>query len=99
MTVASEQCETVGVSSTSTRERAAGLDKSGGDMRWTSGSLTTPRDARESGCSGSDIGAIKSMKRQSFEKTGLCKSLFKDDFKDVRSSEVKLDDRKHADQR
>jgi len=62
MTVAREQCVTVGVSSTRTRESAAGLVRSGGEIRWTSSSLTTPRDANERGCSGSDIGAIKSIK-------------------------------------
>lgn len=65
MTVASEQCETVGVSSTSTRERAACFVGSSGEIRWTSESLTTPNDSSDRGCSGSDIGAMRSMKHQS----------------------------------
>ena len=36
ITVASEQCVTVGVSSTRTWDRAAGLVGSGGEVRWTS---------------------------------------------------------------
>lgn len=67
ITVAREQCETVGVNSTSTRDSAAGFVRSGGEARWTSSSLTTPRDSNERGCSGSEIGAIKSSKCQ------LCK--------------------------
>lgn len=65
MTVASEQCETVGVSSTRTRESADGFVGSSGEIRWTSWSLTTPSDSSDRGCSGSDIGAIRSTKRQS----------------------------------
>jgi hypothetical protein len=38
--------------------------RSGGETRCTSSSLTTPSDSNERGCSGSDIGAIKSVKRQ-----------------------------------
>lgn len=54
---------TVGVSSTLTRDRADGFVGSVGDVRWMSSSFTTPRDSKDVGCSGSEIGAIKSMKR------------------------------------
>jgi hypothetical protein len=58
---------TVGVSSTITRDKAEGIVRSSGDIKWTSCNFTTPRDSSDVGCSGSDIGAIKSVKRQLFE--------------------------------
>jgi hypothetical protein len=61
MTVAREQCVTVGVSSTRTRDSEAGFVGFGGEVRWTSWSLTTPRDSSDRGCSGSEMGAIKSV--------------------------------------
>lgn len=72
MTVASEQCDTVGVSSTRTRDSAAGFVRSRGEVRCTSWSFTTPSDSRDKGCSGSDIGAMRSMK-QSVVRSYECK--------------------------
>ena len=59
ITVASEQWLIVGVSSTTT-VWIVEFAEAGGRM-WMSGRLTTANEPRESGCSGSEMGEIKSI--------------------------------------